>query len=479
MQVNMISFNSISEASVKQDSRPASNDNSFKSAVNNTIQKSKESSTSKSQVQTSNLVKSGEDVKGEEKQSKDGKDTNDINDNLSILLSQLLSGKINFKELTTSLKDEVQSLIKSNINITGVDDKKLSDAVTNLFENLLSGQEKMNNQNLPKLTDDKINISLSQFNDQIIKLLEDTNTSANIDNNAVSKVLDEVDKGVLSALKAETPSTNTVSIDNSYNDILYALRTKMNAEESKAKVELAVKDSDVKNNTNTTKDTYKTTQSSSGQDLKTVAENSSMQGQLTSSSDDKKQDLDSNTGDGFLKKLISSDKDSKFSKVSNFMTQFNNIKSDVPVVDNGSITINKGTFSSDLFKAINYMDANGIKDLTVKIAPKELGEVTIKLTMENGVMKASITASNKDAYNLLNSSIKDISDKLQDTNIKIHNFDINVYEDTTFFKDSSNNQSRQQYRGSKGTNSIKGITDEESAEDNLSTSEDSVLNTLV
>ena len=133
-----------------------------------------------------------------------------------------------------------------------------------------------------------------------------------------------------------------------------------------------------------------------------------------------------------------------------------------------------------MFKAMTYMDSNGIKDLTVKIMPKELGEVTIKLSMENGVMKANITASNKDAYNLLSSNIKDISDKLQDSNIKIQNFNIDVYNgDTTFFKDGSNGQSREQYKGTKNNEAVSGIISEEANADNTAISDDSTLNTLV
>nr|WP_301282252.1 flagellar hook-length control protein FliK [Clostridium sporogenes] len=81
------------------------------------------------------------------------------------------------------------------------------------------------------------------------------------------------------------------------------------------------------------------------------------------------------------------------------------------------------------------MELNNVKDLTVKIMPKELGEVFIKLTMEGGIMKANIGATTKEAYNLLNSNMQLIEDKLQNSGIKVQELSLNIYnEDTTFFK---------------------------------------------
>nr|WP_243159283.1 flagellar hook-length control protein FliK [Clostridium sp. cel8] len=93
------------------------------------------------------------------------------------------------------------------------------------------------------------------------------------------------------------------------------------------------------------------------------------------------------------------------------------------------------------------METNNIKDLTVKITPKELGDVTINLTMEDGKMKAVLTASNKNAYNIINSNLQDLSNKINNNDIKVQNFSLNLYqEDTTFFKDESE---RGQYREEK------------------------------
>lgn len=142
----------------------------------------------------------------------------------------------------------------------------------------------------------------------------------------------------------------------------------------------------------------------------------------------------------FLKTLITSDKnESKISKAVNFMNQFDSVKTiDASKVQTTNLVIDKNDFTVDVIKSIKFMEVNNMKDLTVKMSPKDLGELTIKLTMESGVIKASISAQNKDTYNLLNQNFQDISDKLKSMDIKIQSLDINIYEDSTFFSKDSN-----------------------------------------
>ena len=172
----------------------------------------------------------------------------------------------------------------------------------------------------------------------------------------------------------------------------------------------------------------------------------------TQSSSDTRQDNKSSGNksfeEKFLNNLLSQDKnETKISKVVNFMSQFEAVKTiDTTKVQVSNITINENNFEVDVIKNIKFMETNNIKDLIVKMNPKELGEITIKITMESGSMKASISAQNKDTYNLLNNHVQDISDRLKNMDIKIHSLDINIYEDSTFFsKDSNgkNNNDRQ------------------------------------
>ncbi|MDP4177060.1 MAG: flagellar hook-length control protein FliK [Bacillota bacterium] len=140
--------------------------------------------------------------------------------------------------------------------------------------------------------------------------------------------------------------------------------------------------------------------------------------------------------------------DNKMTKVFNFLSQFERIAPENKIVQAPEkYNINKAQFVDDMIKNFKYMDKNGIKEMTVKIVPKELGEVVIKLTMEGNIIKASVTAANKDTYNLLNSNLHEIVNKLTNENMKIQSFNINLYNgDAAFLNQNSDNHnfSRQQ-----------------------------------
>ena len=113
------------------------------------------------------------------------------------------------------------------------------------------------------------------------------------------------------------------------------------------------------------------------------------------------------------------------------------------------ITVAKETASIDIVNNIKYMSRNLIQQLTVKVYPKELGEVTIKLLSEEGIMRADNKATSKDTYNLLNSNLEEIKKYLNNENIEIKEVNISLYnEDTTYFsgqgfqEDNSENNER-------------------------------------
>lgn len=155
-----------------------------------------------------------------------------------------------------------------------------------------------------------------------------------------------------------------------------------------------------------------------------------------------------------------SDDDGKVTKVNNFISQISNrpdIKSDTPTE---KPVINRITFNQDIIKAVKYMNSNGIKELSVKISPGEMGEITIKLTMDQGNVKANITANTKDTYNLLNSNLNDLTNQLGSSDIKINSLDINVYqEDTTFFNQNNNKEQQRSNSGNRRNNNFES-TDE-------------------
>lgn len=174
-------------------------------------------------------------------------------------------------------------------------------------------------------------------------------------------------------------------------------------------------------------------------------------------SDSSHKDAQSSTGnstskneESILKKIIEGGTEDKISKVTNFMANLKNIDTSNTTQNLEQIVINKNSFDADIIKTLKYMDINNVKELTVKINPKELGEITINLTMQEGKLKAVLTASNKEAYNLLNANLQDLSNKIQTNDIKIQGLSLNIYnEDSTFFRDESK---KEQYKDNNGQN---------------------------
>lgn len=170
----------------------------------------------------------------------------------------------------------------------------------------------------------------------------------------------------------------------------------------------------------------------------------------------------------------------KINKTVNFMshlknsTNINELSSKEAL---GKLVINKDTMNADIIKSIKYMELNNVKDLTVKIMPKELGEVFIKITMEGGIMKANIGATTKEAYNLLNSNMQLIEDNLQNSGIKVQELSLNIYnEDTTFFK-QGNEKNKNGYT-SKSANKVELSSEDEIPEEENVSSIDGNVNIL-
>lgn len=146
--------------------------------------------------------------------------------------------------------------------------------------------------------------------------------------------------------------------------------------------------------------------------------------------------------DRVLNKVLGLETADNFSQVLNRL----NSRNDIQIENNiSSATVFRDTMDEDIVKNLRFMIRNQVQELKVKIYPKELGEMTIKILSEEGIMRAEIKATSKETYNLLNSNINDIKKSLSNENIKIQEVNIGLYnEDTTYYsgqeyREGSNN----------------------------------------
>ncbi|AWZ48199.1 hypothetical protein C3495_04935 [Clostridiaceae bacterium 14S0207] len=149
----------------------------------------------------------------------------------------------------------------------------------------------------------------------------------------------------------------------------------------------------------------------------------------------------------FLKVLTKDPKEDKaisMDKVHLGLNKLSNLK-----IDNQEIAkqikmpvINKYTFNNDIIKSIKFMNLNNLKELSVRIVPRELGELVIKVSVENGVMKANISSTTKETYQLLQNNAKEILSKLQGESIKVEEFSVDIYDQNNTANNSQNLKDR-------------------------------------
>lgn len=343
-------------------------------------------------------------------------------DNILILLLQHLSGeKVDFKNTLEEFKEEgvsddlTQNLLSS--------EQTISEKVNSLIK-MLSQKDTDKDNGLKNILDKLNLLNNEELDENSIKI--------------ISKSLEEVDN-----IGKQDISKNEILQEQ----IIKTLKSKLFNEDSNNK--------NVKSTTEKIKNSLETDLNS-----KSLVENNN---------ETKNQFNNENNEEDFLKNLLSRDKskaDTKINRLTTFMNDFNKVNNTVSkdIENEVPVNINKNNLVNDFIKSVKYMEQNNVKEMTVKVMPRELGEIVIRLTVENGLMKANITANNKEAYNLLNSKAQELNNSLGNGEIKIQNFTIDIYNgDTTFFsrenskehRNNSNNNTKGKHEGIQALEDIK------------------------
>lgn len=202
-----------------------------------------------------------------------------------------------------------------------------------------------------------------------------------------------------------------------------------------------------------------------------------------SSDENKSNNTATSREEKFLSSLID-DKDSSLDKINLFASRTAALQNNGDMNVRG-LTINKATFTNDLIKDIKFMSNNSLKELIVKVNPGNLGEITIKLVQEDGLMKANLKANSKETVALLSQNLTDIKKQLVEQNIKIADVNIELYQDdTTFFRDQgfgrqlSEEQGRSNNRNSDNS-SNNGVIIEEEQVENITSDNSNIVEAFV
>jgi flagellar hook-length control protein FliK len=349
-----------------------------------------------------------------------------------VLLSSLLNKNISDENLS-DINIEDENLISINL------EELSSKDVEKVFLTLFNGQEEVKSNNT--LIDIKfLDINNKNNSEDLKALLKEAKTltdsilenikSKNLDETSVDSYKKELANKILSLIDL-LPKESIEKISSNIGDedktkiITSLLSVKNYGNEDGINSKLP----EVKSDTNKTPIIEKVESQLNNE--------SSYDENLNSNDSLKKYDIDENSDeDKILSKIIDGDNKGSFSKILNSYDKFNKIN--IETIKE-PVAVNKQTLDLDIIKNVKFMMKNAMQELKVKVYPKELGEMTIKILSEEGIMRAEIKATSKETYNLLNSNLQDIKKSLSEQNIRIQEVNIGIYnEDTTFFSGKEN-----------------------------------------
>lgn len=347
----------------------------------------------------------------------------------------------NNKNHTTESKDDTRFKdVLNEKSSTKVESKKdysknIKDKAEVVDENVNEIEEKIDNASKDEIIEmlNSIFNMLSSVKDENIDVKDLNSDILNSIINNLGKENSDLPKLLENLLTAsESPLTNLLNSDN--KDLLNKLLSKLgNKLDEDTDVSNKVKDlmsqisSSLENKENKTSN-FNTAFKNFEQNANSQMNNQNVEEEKvpTSTSDE----------DDFLNKLLNNNKDDSVLNKINLLSSRNEINSNNVAVPTESVTINKATMSDDLIKNVKLMITNSMKELTVKINPKDLGQVTISLIQENGIMKANIKANSKETFELLSQNLVEMKKAIGEQNIKVADVNVELYqEDTTFFKD--------------------------------------------
>ena len=375
--------------------------------------------------------------------------------NLSKVKDLLKEALVNSDNLDSLSKEDIIAITETIISTEGVELLDNGQSLEKNIEEILRGLVIEDNNSSTKINEPLSVIkSFSEVKELLIEALEnsinsDVNTTSNLKVNNINSKLIEIlnllPKEEITAMTEKMSSTKKLEFLNTLNNI------KNNKEDSIVdnSDKLAILPTKIGDKENIS---YEATKEGHSFNLKE---------EITDE-------------DKFLLKIIEEDDRNSFSNVLGSFNKVTLNPSDILVEPK---EIHRQSFNSDIIQNVKYMIRNNVEELSIKIYPKELGELTIKIISEEGVMRAELKATSKETYNLLNSNLQEIKNNLQEQNIKIQEVSINIYnEDTTFFSGENRNSSNSQ--NSTAENAANGLYSEDEQEEVENIIMDNNLNIL-
>lgn len=98
--------------------------------------------------------------------------------------------------------------------------------------------------------------------------------------------------------------------------------------------------------------------------------------------------------------------------------------------------------SEDFVQTIEYLKVNNKEEISVRMNPKDLGELNIRILKGNNEEKVIVTLRNEETFNLLKENVNEIKNHLSSLDIKVKDVEVEIKsESQNNFSHNSNQQS--------------------------------------
>lgn len=187
-------------------------------------------------------------------------------------------------------------------------------------------------------------------------------------------------------------------------------------------------------------------------------------------------DKSTNNDIDYLENIISDNRNN-----TNFLGTINNsslyINDTSSYLDKPVNEIRADFVSDDIVKAVKYIKSNHLEELNIKFNPRELGEISIKLSKNDEDVNLLITIDNDMTFDMVNKNIDDIKRHLNDINMKVNNVLITVKVENEdlfsgnfsqeFNKERNSEQNKNNKYKNNKSSTIDEVDDYNSTEENL------------
>ena len=135
--------------------------------------------------------------------------------------------------------------------------------------------------------------------------------------------------------------------------------------------------------------------------------------------------------------------------------------------------------SNDIVESINYLKVNNLEEIKVKMNPKDLGELHIKIVKENNEEKVFITLENTETFKLVKDNVAEIKNHLNNLEINVNEINIEMKSENRHDFSQNLNQQFNKGNNKEQRKTVKIETEKESSVENDLLKTDSNINMLI